>query len=249
MSLIKSELMRCRELEKSEAGKVLAGLVDEVRVLQDSLTRASAFLAAYDVQRGQREITAIEQLIRGTKARLLPKKDFTFERSRAQQVLAADVLSDGGVQVAFRAAPEDTAFQTNQTVELKDLKSNFGNVERYRDSSIVIASDSLFALKLSRLSGCRLVAGPVRGSVFVQDCQNCDIFVCATQLRIHNCNGVRFHVLVQSDPIIEDCCDLVFSPDYECRPFPVPTVENRWKHVRDFNCPIAGSSRNFVLKE
>ncbi len=217
--------------------------------MQMSLTRASAFLAAYDVQRGQKEVAALEQLVRGTKTRLLAKKDFSFDKSRARQVLPEHENKANSIpNVGAPAAASVVEMCRNQDVEMRDV-SNFGHVENYMDSRIVVASNALFAMKLSRLQGCRVAVGPVRGSVFVEGCNDCDIYVCSSQLRIHNCERTRFHVFVQSDPIIEDCTEIVFSPDYECPPFAVPDGENKWKHVRDFNSPIDGSSRNFVLKE
>ena len=256
VAALRKELLRCRELDKHQLPAVFDGLVDQVRVLQASLTRATAFLAPYEIQKGQKELAALEQLVRGTKARLLPRKDFSFERSRARQVLSSAPCDRGGEgAVATAAAVTVTVAaseeKSGEHVVLRETQSNFVQWEGYCDSTLHVASGELYALKLSRLRRCTVVCGPVRGSVFVEQCSDCVFVLCAAQLRIHNCERSEFRIVVQSDPVIEDCSSLVFSPKYDSALMEMPPVlpdgPNKWANVRDFNAPIAGSSRNFAL--
>ncbi len=250
---LKAELLRCREMDKPALPDVFAGLLGQVRALQSNLTRAASFLPAYDIQKGQKDVAALEQTVRGAKTRLLPRKEFSFDRSRARQVLSAAPENGEAPEVVSLASDESEKTKCHEQVRLADLSSNFLHLENYCDSTLHVASGSLYALKLSRLERCTIVCGPVRGSVFVDQCRECVFVLCAAQLRIHNCEQSQFRIVVQSDPIIEDCAGVTFSPHYDCVPlgsaFPLPDVPNKWRNVRDFNCPIAGTSRNFELRE
>ncbi len=255
--MVRAELLRCRELDRQLLPAVFAGLVEQVRALQASLTRATAFLAPYEIQKGQKEVAALEQVVRGSKTRLLPRREFSFERSRARQVLdpgPAAAAAAVGAEATGTVAPGDGEREkSGEHVVLGGGSGNFVQLERYCDSTLHVASGELFALKLARLRRCRVVCGPVRGSVFVENCSECVFVLCAAQLRVHDCQRSEFHVAVQSDPVIEDCSGLVFSPKYDCAVLglacALPEGPNKWANVRDFNSPIAGSSRNFVLSE
>jgi hypothetical protein len=253
VAAVRAELVRCRGMEREHLPALFAGLVEQVRTLQASLTRATAFLASYEIQKGQKDVAALEQLVRGTKARLLPKREFSFERSRARQVFEPAASEERGAATASVAPSEGEREKVNETVVLDGAGSNFVSLDHYRDSTLRVASGELFALKLSRLRGCSVVCGPVRGSVFVENCSDCVLVLCAAQLRVHNCERCEFRIVVQSDPVIEDCSGLSFSAKYDCGVLGVacaiPEGPNKWANVRDFNSPIAGSSRNFVLSE
>jgi Tubulin binding cofactor C len=63
----------------------------------------------------------------------------------------------------------------------------------------------LDALRLRGLSHCTVYCGPVRGSVYVEDCSDCTIVVACRQLRIHTTYRTDMYVHTLSGPIIEDC--------------------------------------------
>jgi Tubulin binding cofactor C len=63
----------------------------------------------------------------------------------------------------------------------------------------------LDALRLRGLSHCTVYCGPVRGSVYVEDCSDCTVVVACRQLRIHTTYRTDMYVHTLSGPIIEDC--------------------------------------------
>lgn len=220
------------------------GAIEEVRLLQAAVTRAAVFLAAYDVQKAQKSVAALEQTVRGFKARMLPRKPFTFERAREKQkiILAGnnaanaqeqrdektnvgDASNAAGVKMA--ASKENTSVVVGQRVVLQPTASNYLAVENYKDCIIIVESDALFSLKLANLVNCTLSCGPVRGSIFVHNCNGCKLSISGAQLRIHDCVDCQFHVRTRSDPIVEDCRELAFDGRYE----------SDYKIPEEFKCP------------
>ena len=248
---IKSVLKETRTMDHGSLEGCFAGLVDETRLLQASVTRAASFLSAYDVQKAQKDTAALEQTVRGYKARLIPRQPFSFAAARARQPEFNESTNndaDDSDNEMTAVAVSQGQQQSGQTIVLRELASNFVHFENYSDSSLRVESEeSPLALKLSHLEDCTVFAVPIRGSVFVEHCHRCIFQISSAQLRIHDSKDCRFEISTHSDPIIEDSQTLVFSPNYPAGND--ASFVNRWNQVRDFNCPIAGASRNFILEK
>jgi len=96
-------------------------------------------------------------------------------------------------------------------------------------------------LTLTHLNHSKIYTGPVSGPVFVENCQNCVIYCCGRQIRIHETSNCTFSLFVTSKPTIENCHDLRFSPyafDYEGVEKEMKEVgfvgENMYNKVQDF---------------
>eukprot|EP00752_Nemacystus_decipiens_P005588 g5057.t1 len=131
----------------------------------------------------------------------------------------------------------------------KDQDFNVTDVEKCKVTILHV----LGALRLRRLTSCRVVCGPVRGPIYVEGCKDCVIVAAGRQLRIHDSEGVDFYVLVASGPIIEDCCRLRFAPtvlrypQYQNHLQAAGLEEgaNAWKDVKDFKWHRALKSPNW----
>lgn len=230
---------------------VFDALIARVRGLQAALTKATTYLAAYDVQKAQRDITQLEQAVRGRKARLIPRQEFSFDAVRKKQQLVAAVARADVVAVAVpvsAAAVAPAVRHTDETLHytLEQMGTDFTVCDATR--CVVRVAAGLFALKLARLSQCTVTCGAVQGSVFVDGCVDCTIELAgAAQLRIHSTQRCTFRIVVRSDPILEDSTALVFAP--------LPGHDgdgdgggghaNHWANAKDFNC-LGGVSPNFV---
>lgn len=64
---------------------------------------------------------------------------------------------------------------------------------------------------MTGLQDCTIVLGPVRGSVFIENCKNCSFSIASQQQRIHNTSKSLFFTACASYPIIETCSDLLFG--------------------------------------
>ncbi|VDP17963.1 unnamed protein product [Schistosoma margrebowiei] len=63
-----------------------------------------------------------------------------------------------------------------------------------------------------RLKNCKIYAYPISGSVWLDECINCDLVFACRQLRIHQTSNCRLGLHMASRPIIEQCTNLKVAP-------------------------------------
>lgn len=67
------------------------------------------------------------------------------------------------------------------------------------------------ALHLQNVSSTAIrVSHPVEGAIHVTACCGMELYGSCHQLRIHECKQAKFHVQVQSSPILEDSTGIIF---------------------------------------
>lgn len=72
--------------------------------------------------------------------------------------------------------------------------------------------DSLFdALYIKNIKNSKINIGPVKSSVFVDNCENCELQIMGHQIRIHNCTSTKFCIFTPTKCIIENCSKLLFT--------------------------------------
>ena len=99
------------------------------------------------------------------------------------------------------------------------------------------------ALHINKLRDCKIFCGPVSGSIFIENCQNCVFVLACHQLRVHTTEDSQFYLHVTSRAIIEDCRGIGFAPFNWTYPhleehFTLSGLcrsENNWSLVNDFN--------------
>ena len=75
------------------------------------------------------------------------------------------------------------------------------------DSTIYLL-DTIGALYIKRVRRCRIVTGPIRGSVHINDAHESAISLAARQVRMHTSKACKLHIFCASDPIIEHCSEI-----------------------------------------
>lgn len=215
-------------------------LVERIREFSRKLTVATRYLAAYDVQRAQQTLGELEQLVRGRKARILPREEFTFQRARLKQGMAIVQPSEVAVVPEARGEAEAVVRPTLVGETLFVGGAGTALVSDARMCTIEVA-EGMSQLKCVRLEGCTVKCGALNGSLFVESCVNCTFEIAALwQLRIHNSSHCRFSIIIRSEPILEDCTAIVFSPFGG-----ITDASNLWNCAKDFNC-VAGVSPNYT---
>ncbi|KAJ0106331.1 hypothetical protein Patl1_19339 [Pistacia atlantica] len=68
------------------------------------------------------------------------------------------------------------------------------------------------ALFVNKLKGCNVYAGPVTGSILIEEVEGCVLVLASHQNRIHFAKSCDFYLRVRSRPIIEDCNGVRFGP-------------------------------------
>lgn len=110
------------------------------------------------------------------------------------------------------------------------------------------------AARVTNVLRCTLCIGPVAGSVRIERCSHCAIYVAAQQVRIHRSNDCMFSLQTMSNPIIEESERLTFAP----YAFRYPGIEqdaeqarlrqsDRWSKVHDFSWLRQESSPNWTI--
>jgi hypothetical protein len=98
-------------------------------------------------------------------------------------------------------------------------------------------------LHITNMDNVTVLCGPVRTSIFVENCNDCDFVVACQQLRIHTTRQSNFYLHVTSKAIIEDCHSVGFAPyslsytqlDDDFLKSGLSKEINNWNDIDDFN--------------
>ena len=77
---------------------------------------------------------------------------------------------------------------------------------------IVILLDYTAQVQVDKCKNTRMIFGPIKASIFVRDCDNCDITVSCSQFRCRNLTNSKLNIYTPNDPIIESSKTLTFAP-------------------------------------
>ncbi|CAL8111264.1 unnamed protein product [Orchesella dallaii] len=243
----------------------LTKISTEIQKLSKSLHDAAMFLPSYSIKIRQNEIRDLEKELRGREDELIPKKRFGF-KSKAQAPTSNDVVNVAtkeSVKPVINASAlgkSDNFFTIENvkqgTVRYTEDQLN-GNDVMVKDSvdAVIILEGGPSTLRLANLKNCKLLCGPVRTSVFVDNVQESVLFLCCQQLRTHSSENVDIYLRVSSRAIIEDCKNIRFGPynwnheksnDLHIKAGIAATLE-RYDAVDDFNWLSSTHSPNWCL--
>ncbi|CCI42397.1 unnamed protein product [Albugo candida] len=136
------------------------------------------------------------------------------------------------------------------TSMMKDL-----NLMRLKNCTICITVETS-AIRAHNLDNCRLLTGPVYGSIWLHQCHKSTFVIACRQLRVHWSVACTFLLRLGSHPIIENCTQMIFRPytlHYEGLKEALQRIglerENGfWAKVNDFNWHRSQQSPNWSLQ-
>ena len=82
-----------------------------------------------------------------------------------------------------------------------DINMNSLRQDKYMDKITVTILGSPATLHATNMDNVTVLCGPVRTSIFVENCTNCDFVVACQQLRIHTTTQSNFYLHVTSKVI------------------------------------------------
>lgn len=160
------------------------------------------------------------------RAKAVPKKKFAFSKRKkaAGAKKAAPEPAPEPEPVAEPEAEEfDSAYLVTQ-LSGETLCKTAGEIAAH-DYAITDVSDCTIylmdvigALYIKRVKNCRIVCGPTRGSVHLDDVHDSSISLAARQVRVHKSTECKLHIFCASDPIIEHCSGIgigSYALDYD----------------------------------
>lgn len=117
------------------------------------------------------------------------------------------------------------------------------------DMSIPTTTKTPFAsLVIKDIRNCLIVGGQVAGSAHITSVMESIIAVSAGQIRIHDCEDMKFYLYSTSPPIIENCTNIQFAPLPKCYLGPDQDLDaNKWDQVQDFNWQKTEHSPNWRI--
>lgn len=246
-----------------EITQLIDKTVTSLEEMQASLNDAALYLTHFDLEQARLELKNLSTQFQSRREQLLPTKKFSFSVQSKQPDQArgptgrdandgpAEAKSDLNHLWQFDEKFSFVNIQGPQTLFIP--KSKFDEDELY-GQSIYLADLTDCTVNVTRVCGnmtirrlkqCKVYAHPIAGSVWMEDCKECDFVLACRQLRIHQTMNCRMWLHVASRPIIEHSTGISVAPyaltytelSNEIRKSGLDKEINLWSEVEDFSHP------------
>lgn len=239
-------------VDKSSLPDHFASISNLLQQLQKYMSDSVMFLPSYDIRVAQGVLKYFQEQLQKQQDEMLPKKKFTFQmRKKEKKEVVDPVPEQKESDVVDLVPPPSVALETcglqdvvGQRLSKQDDEIDSQDVGLYRLKDCEVR---LFGcpstVHMSGLQLCRIFCGPVKTSIFIDNCRECTFVVACQQLRCHTTTDCDFYLHVTSNPIIEDCSRIRFAPynleysdmEIHFKKSGFDKSVNNWLHVNDFN--------------
>jgi len=222
----------------------------ELQKLTRFVSEHASSLPSYELRKAQTVIANFQSKIISIGETSQQKSRFKFSRKAKEPVKLEDpAVSKSVDQPDYQRKPQSVLVPSlcdvqNETIKFDSANSSLKDVwlNNLENCSVII-SGIPSTLHMTKLSNCRIIAGPVLTSVFLENCEKSVFIMGCQQLRIHKSQDCDFYLHVRSRAIIEDCFSCRFSPynreyDHRDKEFAEAQLDketNNWHQVDDFN--------------
>jgi len=211
------------------------------------------------------------------KEKLNPRKKFAFSSKTShhnntnfkREIVNVTVTKEQKIEETEKHSEEEiikTVSNTNENDLLLKNKSNEKIIlkqEEFKGKNNLIIENIqnceiyvLFNFKacyIKNLNNSKIYLGSINGGTHINDSNNCQFYLATHQLRIHKTHQTLFSIIVSSNPIIEDCTNLIFSSlnvtykdlDQNLTSAGLTKERNKWNAVLDFKWHKKEKSPNF----
>lgn len=80
------------------------------------------------------------------------------------------------------------------------------------DGCTIILLDHSAAITIDKCKNTKFYIGPIKTSIFIRDCSNCEFTVSCSQFRCRNLTNSSIWLYTPNEPIVESSSELVFAP-------------------------------------
>ena len=80
-----------------------------------------------------------------------------------------------------------------------------------KDSTIYVL-DNTKGMFIDKCENCKIITGPIEGSVFIRGCKNCKVSTIANQVRFRDSENITCFTYCPTDPIVESSFNIYFAP-------------------------------------
>ena len=211
-----------KNINKDELKQNLEEINESIRDLKDDYKNNASFLVGYDKQNYMSLIEDLNKNLESKKEKLNPKKKFVF--SNKSTVIKDSVIQSDIIQSISEISPTNFKNENNEFIlcEKSDLekliisKDEIGEknnliIDNIKNCEIYILH-SFKALYIKNVCNCKIFIGSVAGGSHITNCTDSKLYLATHQLRIHHTYNTNFFIISNSNPIIEDSSELIFSP-------------------------------------
>lgn len=236
---------QCDNISASLATTTLVSMPElkqKINSLRELLTQGAEWWTNYELRTGAEKLRNLESAVDQVSLRLKPRRKFKFSRG-----LESPECSDPQPPPILTPAPPpltngiviDCDSVKEQHVS-RQVQGEHVSIVGLTDVTISLTGTG-GALRLANLKHCIIKDVHISGSVFMSDCNECQIEVVCHQLRIHRSRTCCIWTCCISAPIIEESSDMKFGKlDYK-------GLNSRWSDVKDFNWLHDRPSPNWSL--
>jgi hypothetical protein len=127
-----------------------------------------------------------------------------------------------------------------------DLKSS-GDVllNEISNSSLKFKGFNGWSLKIKNVSNSKIIFDNLvfDNSVTIDNCHNCNIWICAHQIRIHDSSDCNLYVYTKCGGILEFCNNIsIFNWKMSIE----PNFSNLWNQIKDFSLDSSSNKFKFI---
>uniref|UniRef100_A0A1B6DQU9 Protein XRP2 n=2 Tax=Clastoptera arizonana TaxID=38151 RepID=A0A1B6DQU9_9HEMI len=121
-------------------------------------------------------------------------------------------------------------------------------------NTLIYVLDHINMVTIDDCIGCKIITGPVKGSVFIRDCKECVLVIACSQFRIRDCKMLDVFLSCATQPILESSSNIRFGcyhlsylglEDHFSTAFLSP-FNNSWYDIHDFT-PTQGGHNWSIL--
>ena len=248
--------------------KTIKELEDKINELKLNFENNSMFLVSYDKQSYSKQLEDLDRDMIALKDKLNPKKKFKFSNkiknnNNNNNKVDENCKISSNQNTCFDSiiSKEDMVINNINNNKLSINNNNNKKnlfLENIKDSNIFILF-SFKALFAKNISNSNIYIGSISGGSHLTDISSSIVNLATHQLRIHNSTDTRYNIIVNSNPIIENCKNLVFCDMLLCVKFNnidkileqsnIDKNNNKYKNVQDFQWLKNEKSPNYSILE
>ncbi|EFE36987.1 tubulin-specific chaperone c, putative [Trichophyton benhamiae CBS 112371] len=195
------------------------------------------------VDEGKKETQQEEQAVKEQEKQQQEEKEQLQPQRSESQLPAAQVISFSDIENSHATLPSSAPLR-NASLSVSSVQKSVIDMssipELGRSFSTCIFRDSCDSLA---------IFGKVDGPAFISDVIDSVVVVTCHQFRMHDCNNVVVYLSCATNPIIEGCVDIKFSPLPEAFSAQNGKQADKWSLVEDFNWLKPGPSPNWSVLE
>ncbi|EEF29542.1 tubulin folding cofactor C, putative [Ricinus communis] len=263
---IESQLSHSSTLAATDPTLLKSHLVNisaSISSLEQLIAENSYLLPSYELRSSLKTVSDLKQSLDNLNSDLVPKKKFSFKnKSTSSKPKDTETAKTELAKQATTFIIRDSPGIRNKENDILTKNFKCSQIGEFTlenlDSCEVRLIGCVNALFINRLKDCRVYAGPVTGSILIDQVENCLFVLASHQIRIHNAKVSDFYLRVRSRPIIEDCGGVRFGPyclryegiEDDLKMAGLKEESENWSNVDDFKWLRAVQSPNWrVLEE